>query len=385
MKTRNLVFALLATSCLWGQDPAPVDSPYRAEQPDVPLPSPPQQTPGTTYEHKLGQEERDARFLMDLQVANQVQSAKSADVVRQNQEKASAALMEYYSTLLGKQNVAQAAASNGMPTINPANPYAAYPSVSQQLQQGNILGAGATVGPRGASASLPVAPGAPGAPIADSGKGGGKGLLGDVAGEDGPAVARSKGLGYIPKGTIVDIRLYTRVNTSIPGPVLGEVIFDVWDVDQKWIVIPRGSKLMGAASTMGSDTDSGGKVVFDTFIAPTGREIPIAVPVLTASRIGITGVPGSVDYHWGRVFGGSVALALLTGYTSNSGAPAGANSTMTQGDSVRQNMQSQVNQVGNSLLSRFINIKPDITLEEGTIAKIIILQHMMLKPYQKVY
>lgn len=364
----TIISTLVLPAVLVAQESAPpvdVNSPYKAAQPTIILPTQPEKAPMGAYQKKLTEEERDARFLMDLQVADRVKSAQTADIIRSNQEKASAALLEYYNVLLGQQNAKELAKANlTLPPITASqNPYTAYQNV-----------------PSGAGRVVPGE-----LPTAATGNVAEKGVLDDAAGEDGPAVARAKGLGYIPKGTIIDIRLYTRVNTSIPGPVIGEVVYDVWDTDMKCIVIPRGTKAMGAASQMGSDTDAGGKVTFDTFIAPSGREIPIAVPVLTASRIGITGIPGKVDYHWGRIFGSSLALAVLTGFTGSSTAPAGSNPTMTQGDVIRQNINTQVNTIGNSLLSRFTGIKPDITLEEGTISKVIIMQHMLLKPYQKIY
>jgi type IV secretion system protein VirB10 len=345
MMLRNLLVATAAVGLFAQEVPDP--GPYLAQQPTVQLPQRPAKAPVASPEAKLAQEERDARFLMDLQIANQTRAAQSSETVRQNQEKASAAMLEYYARLLepqgGPGQVPGAATAAPLPQVAP---------VAAQAPAGRVAAAAG-----GVEAAFA---------------------------EDGPTIARKRGLGYLSKGTIVDIRLYTRVNTSIPGVVVAEVVYDVWDIDQRYILIPRGSKLTGSSAQVGTDTEVGGKVVFDTFIDPTGREIPIAIPVVTSSRIGVTGVPGSIDYHWGRVFGGSAVLAVISA-VGQGNQPAGANASMTQSDLMRQNMVQQTGQMGNQFMQRFIQIKPDITLEEGEASKIIILQHMMVKPFHKVF
>lgn len=346
----------------------PVDpaSPYKAAQPTTALPTRPLKAAVVGQQDKLAAEERDARFLMDLQVANQVRTAQSTEVVRRNQEQASAALLEYYTRLLEPQRAVAAQANGQTDTVD----------IIGSLNQGAVLQNGSAMPAGSAPAAAPKA-----APAVATNPADGK------AAEDGPTIARRKGLGFIAKGTIVDIRLYTRVNSSIPGPVLGEVIFDVWDIDQRFICIPRGSKCTGASASMGSDTEGGGKIVFSDFIDPSGREIQIAIPVVTASRVGVTGLPGDINYHWGRIFGGSAALAVIGAFsgTNSTSNAAGANANLTSADMMRQNLLSSMGTMSSGLMQRFINTKPDITLEEGSTAKVIILQHMMVKPAQKVY
>jgi len=361
-----LGFSALA---LIGQEADP--GPYKAAQPTTPLPPRPLKTETQQYQAKLAQEERDARFLMDLQLANQVRAAQSSESVRQNQEKASAALLEYYTRMLEPQRGVPGQLVPQDPGSNPA----AIVQAGMVVPGGSVMSNGGR--PAAAPAPAPVAPSGGGAGSASSGL--------EEVGIDGPAIARRKGLGFIAKGTIVDIRLYTRVQSSIPGPVIGEVIHDIWDVNQQYIVIPRGSKCTGASASMSGDSEWGGKVVFNDFIDPGGREIPIAIPVITANRVGVTGLPGKVNYHWGRIIGGSAVLAVISAATGGGSTPAGANNNMTSADMAKQNFMSSLGQASGQLMQRFTNIKPDIEMEEGSIAKVIIMQHMLVKPSQKVY
>lgn len=352
----------LSSVALVGQDADP--GPYKVAQPTVALPPRPLKTETQQYQDKLAQEERDARFLMDLQLANQVRAAQSSEAVRQNQEKASAALLEYYTRLLEPQRTPGAPVA---PDLS-ANPSAIMQGAAASFQPSS------TTRPQASPAAAP-------APATSGSSGSGL----EEAGVDGPAIARKKGLGFIAKGTIVDIRLYTRVQSSIPGPVIGEVIHDIWDTNMRYIVIPRGSKCTGASSSMSGDSEWGGKVVFSDFIDPGGREIPIAIPVITANRVGVTGLPGKINYHWGRIIGGSAVLAVISAATGGNNTPAGNNSNLTTTDLMRQNFMQTTGQASSQLMQRFTNIKPDIEMEEGSIAKVIILQHMLVKPYQKVH
>ena len=76
---------------------------------------------------------------------------------------------------------------------------------------------------------------------------------------------------------------------------------------------------------------------------------------------------------------------MISAATGGGSTPAGANNNMTSADMAKQNFMSSLGQASGQLMQRFTNIKPDIEMEEGSIAKVIIMQHMLVKPSQKVY
>ncbi len=319
----------------------------------------------------LKREERDAKYMMQLQVNNAEGQARTQAKLRDEQERAASAMRQLYEDILEKQR-----RDSGALTDDERN-------ILALRQQGN--GSGAMVSP---AQSMNFGPAAAPQVSAEMQKGkGGPEMaraIDALAMEDGPDIARKKGLGFVPMGTIADVRLLTAVNTAIPGIVIGQLVYDIWDVDTRVIVIPRGSKLIGQAASMGSDTEARGKVIFHTFIEPSGRVIPIATPVIAANRIGISGIDGVVDYHWARMLGSSLALAVISGFTGQ-GSTSAVNQNATNQDLVRQNTVSSMGQTSNQLLQRFAKIQPDIQLEEGSITKIILVTNIMAKPYRVVW
>lgn len=313
---------------------------------------------------QLRKEEQDTQALMDLQVREAERNSFNSEKLRQSQERVAALTEKFYEDLLNKQQGA----------VGMAQSQAAGPA---SVPQTTIGGTSLVMNPAGPAGAPQPQGGSRNSPFLGR-------ALDVLAQEDGPEIARQRGLGFISMGSIVDIRILTRVNTSIPGPVIAQVVYDVMDVDQRMVVIPRGSKLVGQAAPMAGDTEGRGKVVFNVFVDPSGKEIPIAVPVVTANRIGVTGIDGDVDYHWARVFGGSAALAVITGI-SGGGQPSGNSINATQQDLIRQNLMQSTGNLSNQLLNRFIQIRPDITLEEGSSAKVIIVQAILAKPWQRIY
>jgi len=324
-------------------------------------------------DNDLKREERDAKYMMQLQVQNAEGQAKTQAKLREEQERAASAMRQLYEDILEKQR-----RDAGSLTDDERNVL----TLRAQMQGGAAGGLrmprqSTTEGARPAQVAEETMPKGKGGPEMAR-------AIDALAMEDGPEIARKKGLGFIPMGTIADVRLLTAVNTAIPGVVIGQLVYDLWDVDTRLIVVPRGSKLIGQAASMGSDTEARGKVVFHTFVEPNGRIIPIATPVIAANRIGISGIDGAVDYHWARMLGSSVALAVISGLTGQ-GSNSPYNSGATNSDLIRQNTVSGLGQSSNQLLQRFSKIQPDITLEEGSTAKIILVTNIMAKPYRVVW
>ena len=335
--------------------------------PAAPLPPRPIPT-----EDDLKREERDANYMATLQVANAEGQARTQGKLREEQERAASAMRQIYDGILEKER-----RESGALNDDERNAMA----LRSQLAGGNGM-----VSP-GQAQMLAPTPMAQQAQTGQASKPGGAEMaraLDALALEDGPEIARQKGLGFVPIGTIADVRLMTGVNTAIPGIVVGQLVYDIWDVDTRVVVIPRGSKLIGQAGPMSSDTEGRGKVVFTTFVDPSGRVVPISTPVLATNRIGIAGVDGQVDYHWMRMMSSSLALAVISGFTSsNTSAPTSMSAN--NNDLVRQNMTSSMGQTSSQLLQRFAKITPDITLEEGSVVKIILVTSIMARPYRVVW
>ncbi|MFY3174832.1 TrbI/VirB10 family protein, partial [Achromobacter xylosoxidans] len=99
---------------------------------------------------------------------------------------------------------------------------------------------------------------------------------------------------------------------------------------------------------------------------------------------GYAGLEDDVDWHWDRVFAGA-ALTTLLGI----GAELAAPENRQDGDRViiagRDSAQDSINQVGQEMTRRNLNIQPTLTERPGLPVRIIVNRDLVLRPYQPLF
>ena len=99
---------------------------------------------------------------------------------------------------------------------------------------------------------------------------------------------------------------------------------------------------------------------------------------------GYAGLEDEVDYHWGRIFAGA-ALTTLLGV----GAELAAPETRLDGNRIiiagRDSAQDSINQVGQEMTRRNLNIQPTLTERPGLPVRIIVNRDLVLRPYQPLF
>lgn len=88
-----------------------------------------------------------------------------------------------------------------------------------------------------------------------------------------------------------------------------------------------------------------------------------------------------MDWHWNRVFAGA-ALTTLLGI----GAELAAPENRQDGDRViiagRDSAQDSINQVGQEMTRRNLNMQPTLTSRPGLPVRLIVARDLVLRPYQ---
>ena len=91
-----------------------------------------------------------------------------------------------------------------------------------------------------------------------------------------------------------------------------------------------------------------------------------------------------MDWHWDRIFAGAVLTTLL-----GVGAELAAPENRQDGDRViiagRDSLQDTVNQVGQEVTRRNLNIQPSLTSRPGLPVRIIVNRDLVLRPYQPLF
>lgn len=169
------------------------------------------------------------------------------------------------------------------------------------------------------------------------------------------------------QGTMIQAVLETAINTDLPGAIRALVTEDVHCYDGSRILIPSGSRVIGAYN---DNTDLGQRramIVWNRLILPDNQTVEIGA--YGGDAIGRSGVDGVVNTHFGARFG-STALSSLIGL-----APAIAladdddnHSTSEVAEAISQNMMGATT----SALDGYLNRQPTIAVKQGSLVTIMV-------------
>ena len=180
------------------------------------------------------------------------------------------------------------------------------------------------------------------------------------------------------EGTILETVLMNRLDGDAPGAVKVMVTTPVYSHDHQHILVPEGTIALGEARKIGA-TGFGQQrrmaVVFHRMIMPDGYSVDLD-QFQGLNQIGETGMEDKVNNHYLSVFGTSIALGMIGGAAaiSNSGGTLTGNGV----DAYKYGVAANVSGNATTVLDRFINIPPTITIREGYRVKVYISQDMLL-------
>lgn len=188
----------------------------------------------------------------------------------------------------------------------------------------------------------------------------------------------------VQAGTTISAVLISGINTSVAGTVVAQTRFDIYDtVSGKYLLIPKGSRIMGEYDAKVSYGQRRVLIAFTRVIRPDGTSILIGKPT-AADLQGQAGMEGKVDNHWGRVLGAATLSTILSvgaGITSDN---TGNNNTYYP--SAKQNAilggSSGISQVGQNITNRALDIQPTITIPAGFQFNIIVRRDMVVEPFK---
>jgi len=187
----------------------------------------------------------------------------------------------------------------------------------------------------------------------------------------------------VQAGTILSATLITGMNTSLPGDVVAQIRSDVYDtVSGQYLLIPKGSKLLGQYDSQVAYGQERILLVFNRIIRPDGSSI--VLNKFTATDLqGGAGLPGNVDNHWSRIIGAATISTLLS-----FGAGATTDNMSNNNTYYRSAKQSAVlgaagniSDVGQNIADRAINVQPTITLPPGYQFDVVVKKDMVLAPF----
>ncbi|HEX2581799.1 MAG TPA: TrbI/VirB10 family protein [Dongiaceae bacterium] len=179
-------------------------------------------------------------------------------------------------------------------------------------------------------------------------------------------------------GTVIAASLVTGLNSDLPGYVIGQVTENIYDtVSGRFLLIPQGTRLLGKYDSVIAYGQKRALVIWNRLILPDGSSIVIDNLPATDSA-GYAGLEDEVDFHtWQLVKG--VVLSSLLGIGSEASFGTGQQSDLLR--ILQRATGNSVNQAGQSLTERNLNIQPTLTVRPGWPLRVIVHKDLVLKPY----
>ena len=305
------------------------------------------------------------------------------------------------------RSILNAQAQGSVPPIGgeaiPTNPAAEPPavdSVRQKLAQERIAALTSSLfagGEAAAPAAQPVAltaepapaPGsatAASAPAARPGSASSTGQEHKLAFLNGPADTKVESAErlqapsspyVVQAGTVIPAALLTGIRSDLPGEITAQVSEDVFDSPTgRYRLIPQGSRLVGQYDSQVAFGQSRVLLVWTRLILPDGRSI-VLERLPGADPAGNAGLQDGVDNHWGQLFK-AAALSSILGIGTQIGVGDNENGLI---QALRQGPADTLNQAGQQVIGRSLNIQPTLTIRPGFEIRVLVNRDLVLEPY----
>lgn len=178
-------------------------------------------------------------------------------------------------------------------------------------------------------------------------------------------------------GTVISASLITGLNSDLPGLILAQVTSNIYDtVTGQILLIPQGSRLIGHYDSVVAFGQSRALIVWQRLIMPDGSSIEIDNLPAT-DEAGYAGLSDKVDYHtWSLLKG--IGLSSILGVTAQTGSSSDSDLVKA----IRESTQQSVNQAGQKIVEKQLNVQPGLTVRPGWPLRVIVHKDLILKPYK---
>lgn len=176
-------------------------------------------------------------------------------------------------------------------------------------------------------------------------------------------------------GAVIPAALITGIRSDLPGQITAQVTENVYDSPTgSLLLIPQGTRIIGQYDDGVTFGQRRVLLVWNRLILPGGRSIVLErLPGADAS--GYAGLEDGVDYHWWdlmKAAGLSTLLAIGTELaTSDEDRLIRA---------IRDGAQDTVNQAGQQIMQRQLQVAPTLTIRPGFPVRVIVTRDLVFEP-----
>ena len=185
----------------------------------------------------------------------------------------------------------------------------------------------------------------------------------------------------VQAGNIIPASLITGIRSDLPGQITAQVTENIYDSPTgNFLLIPQGARLIGIYDSQVAFGQSRVLLVWTRLIMPNGRGIVLERQP-GADTAGYAGLEDEVDNHWGALFK-AAALSTLLGVGSELGSTTGTGGNSDVITALRRGSSDTLNQTGQKVVQRNLNIQPTLTIRPGFPVRVIVNRDLVLEPYR---
>ena len=178
-------------------------------------------------------------------------------------------------------------------------------------------------------------------------------------------------------GAVIPAALLTGLSSDLPGQVTAQVTEDVYDSPTgKFRLIPQGARLIGQYDSQVAFGQTRALLVWNRLIMPNGRSIVLERQP-GADAEGYAGLEDEVDNHWGTLFKAAILSTLLS--VGSEVGTSGNEDDLIR--AIRRGGADSVNQIGQHIVARSLNVQPTITIRPGFPVRVLVTRDLVLDPY----
>jgi type IV secretory pathway VirB10-like protein len=182
-------------------------------------------------------------------------------------------------------------------------------------------------------------------------------------------------------GTVIPAALVTGITSDLPGQVIATVTEPVNDsVTGETVLIPQGTRVLGEYDAQVAFGQRRVLLVWTRLVMPDGSSITLDRTV-ASDVAGNAGLEDDVNWHWKRLLSGA-ALSTLIGVVAELAQPDDRSDGNRVVIATQQSAQDTVNQVGQEITRRNLDIQPTLTIRPGYPVRVIVQRDLLLQPYR---
>lgn len=140
------------------------------------------------------------------------------------------------------------------------------------------------------------------------------------------------------------------------------------------LLIPQGARLVGKYDSEIAAGQERVLLEWDRLILPGGRSIRLERQPGADAR-GMAGLSDRTDHHWGSMLRAALVSTLL-----GVGAELGSDGDDALVRALRNGSQDTINQSGQRLVERQMNVPPTLTIRPGLTLRVLVTRDLILEP-----